>query len=157
MPGFNAKWLTNDFRQQVKDAATPTTRHSIGPLDVIFKRFNQDVRLTDRRLNLTIRYLAATQFNWTAGESTAGLRYWQSADFRQVRMYCICYIYAVRALLYILCIYSACALHTQELEELGVHPVSHPRAVDAVFASTTFHDDIHLVNDCAPTGCQVRK
>ena len=157
MPGFNAKWLTNDFKQQVKDAATPTTRHSIGPLDVLFKRFNQDVRLTDRRLNLTIRYLAATQFNWTAGESTAGLRYWQSADFLQVHMHCICCICAVRALLYILCIYSACALHTQELEELGVHPVSHPRGVDAVFASTTFHDDIHLVNDCAPTGCQVSK
>ena len=89
MPGFNAKWLTNDFKQQVKDAAAPTTGHSIGPLDVLFKRFNQDVRLTDRRLNLTIRYLAATQFNWTAGESTAGLRYWQSADFRQVHMHCM--------------------------------------------------------------------
>ena len=158
MPGFNAKWLTNDFRQQVKDAATPTTRHSIGPLDVIFKRFNQDVRLTDRRLNLTIRYLAATQFNWTAGdESTAGLRYWQSADFLQVHMDCICCICAVRALLHLLCVYSACALHIQELEGLRVHPVAHPRGVDAVFASTTFHDDIHLVNDCAPTGCQVSK
>ena len=156
MPGFNAKWLTNDFKQQVKDAATPTTRHSIGPLDVLFKRFNQDVRLTDRRLNLTIRYLAATQFNWTAGESTAGLRYWQSADFLQVHVdciCCICCICTVRALLY----NSACALHMQELEELGVHPVAHPRGVDAVFVSTTFHDDIHLVNDCAPTGCQVRK
>ena len=158
MPGFNAKWLTNDFKQQVKDAAAPTTGHSIGPLDVLFKRFNQDVRLTDRRLNLTIRYLAATQFNWTAGESTAGLRYWQSADFRQVHMHCIhCmrHAYAQSALSCICSAYSACTLHVQELEDLGVLPVAHPRGVDAVFASTTFHDDSHLVTDCAPNSCQV--
>ena len=43
----------------------------------------------------------------------------------------------------------------QELEALGVHPVAHPRGVDAVFASTTFHDDTHLVTDCAPTSCEV--
>ena len=112
MPGFNAKWLTNDFKQQVKDAAAPTTRHSIGPLDVLFKRFNQDVRLTDRRLNLTIKYLAATHFNWTAGESTAGLRYWQTADFRQVHMHCIhCMrmpICTVRAQLHMLCNHILC-------------------------------------------------
>ena len=158
MPGFNAKWLTNDFKQQVKDAAAPTTGHSIGPLDVLFKRFNQDVRLTDRRLNLTIRYLAATQFKWTAGESTAGLRYWQSADFRQVHMHCIhCmrHAYAQSALSCICSAYSACTLHVQELEDLGVLPVAHPRGVDAVFASTTFHDDTHLVTGCAPNSCQV--
>ena len=115
MPGFNAKWLTNDFKQQVKDAAAPTTGHSIGPLDVLFKRFNQDVRLTDRRLNLTIRYLAATQFKWTAGESTAGLRYWQSADFRQVHMHCIhcmrMHMHSPRSAAYtlhILCIFCMC-------------------------------------------------
>ena len=122
--GFNARWLTNDFKKQVEDEAKPTTRHSIGPLDVLFKLFNQDVRLTDHRLNLTIKYLAATQFNWSFGESTAGLRYWQSAGFRT------------------------------GLEELGVHPMARPRGVDAVFASTTFHDDTHLVTDCAPVGCQ---
>ena len=126
VPGFNARWLTNDFKKQVQDAAEPTTRHSIGPLDVLFKLYNQDVSLTDHRLNLTIKFRTATHFNWTSGESTAGLRYWQSADFRQ------------------------------ELEKLGVHPMAHPHGVDAVFASTTFHDDTHLVTDCAPRheGCQ---
>ena len=124
VPGFNAKWLTNDFKGRVKDAAEPTTRHSIGPLDVLFKLYNQAVTLTDHRLNLTIKFSTATHFNWTSGESTAGLRYWQGAYFRQ------------------------------ELTELGVHPMTRPRGVDAVFASTTFHDDIHLVNDCSPTGCQ---
>ena len=105
VPGFNARWLTNDFKQQVKDSATPTSRHSIGPLDVLFKRFNQDVRLTDRRLNLTIRYLAATQFNWTAGESTAGLRYWQSAEFMQAHTHCMA--------LHMLHMHSPCsAVHT---------------------------------------------
>tara|TARA_B100000795_G_scaffold22769_1_gene15259 strand:+ start:190 stop:696 length:507 start_codon:yes stop_codon:yes gene_type:complete len=83
VPGFNARWLTNDFKKQVQDAAEPTTRHSIGPLDVLFKLYNQDVSLTDHRLNLTIKFRTATHFNWTSGESTAGLRYWQSADFRQ--------------------------------------------------------------------------
>ena len=90
MPGFNVKWLTNDFKQQVKDGAAPTTSYSVGPLEVLFKRFNQDVRLTDHRLNLTISYLRATQFNWSVGESTAGLRYWQRADFSQVAyMHCV--------------------------------------------------------------------
>jgi hypothetical protein len=90
VPGFNVKWLTNDFKQQVKDGAAPTTSYSVGPLDVLFKRFNQDVRLTDRRLNLTISYLRATQFNWSTGESAAGLRYWQRADFVQVAyMHCV--------------------------------------------------------------------
>lgn len=49
--GFNARWLTNDFKKQVKDAAEPTTGHTIGPLDVLFKLYNQDVSLTDRRLS----------------------------------------------------------------------------------------------------------
>ena len=89
VPGFNVKWLTNDFKQQVKDGAAPTSSLSVGPLDVLFKRFNQDVRLTDRRLNLTISYLAATQFNWSTGESTAGLRYWQRAEFVQAHMHCV--------------------------------------------------------------------
>ena len=98
--GFNTRWLTNDFKQQVKDATTPTTRHSIGPLEVFFKLYNQDVSLTDHRLNLTIKFRTATHFNWTSGESTAGLRYWQSADFRQ------------------------------ELENLGVHPMAPLHGVD---------------------------
>ena len=45
-------------------------------------------------------------------------------------------------------------MHMQELEELGVHPVAHPLGVDAVFASTTFHDDRLLMTACASEGCQ---
>ena len=123
VPGFNARWLRNDFKKQVSEAAEPTTRHSIGPLDVFFKLYNQDVSLTDHRLNLTIKFRQATHFNWS-NSSSARLRFWQSTAFRQ------------------------------ELEELGVHPVAHPRGVDAVFASTTFHDDAHLVTACTSKGCQ---
>ena len=110
MPGFNVKWLTNDFKQQVKDGAAPTSSHSVGPLDVLFKRFNQDVRLTDRRLNLTISYLAATQFNWSTGESTAGLRYWQRAEFVQAHMHCVAlHMPHVHALC---CVHSSHTPHT---------------------------------------------
>ena len=37
-----------------------------------------------------------------------------------------------------------------QLRAAGAHPDSEPRA-DAVFVSTTFHDDLHLVTPCEAT------